>query len=672
MSAKTANQYNRASVKEADLHGRRVLMRVDFNVPLAAGRVTDDTRIRATLPTIQYLREKGVPVILMSHLGRPKGRSVAELSLRPVASVLGSLLGTGVAFVPDCLGLEAEETTRALAPGEVALLENVRFYAGDEANDPGMAAALARHGDVFVNDAFGAAHRAHASTFGVAAHLPAYAGLLMERELEMLGGLLSSPARPFVVILGGAKVSDKLPVIEALLDICDVLALGGGMANTFLAATGAELGKSLVETEMLAAARDLLGKAASRGVRVILPSDLVVATSKDAGEAFVVGVEGVAPNQAAYDIGPASAAAVAGVLDGAGTIFWNGTVGVYEVPAFAAGTAAVAKAIAGATARGSISVAAGGDSLAAVSGLRLGTGFTHVSTGGGASLELLEGRVLPGVDCLLPRAGGAEGPGGRVPVMAGNWKMNKIQSEARDVVRNLEAALAAQQGNLKGEVLICPPFTALGAVACELAKIGGARIGLAAQDMHWENAGAFTGEVSAAMLVDAGCRAVIIGHSERRTLFAETDDWVNRKVAAALAAGLMPIVCVGETGEERQAGLTGEVLTRQVEASLSGLTGAEWPGRLVIAYEPVWAIGSGAAASPEDAQTAAGLIRSLLPAQAGPRVRILYGGSVKQSNVGQFMAQSDIDGVLVGGASLDGGSFGSLVIAGLSARANVV
>lgn len=669
-------------MRDADVSGRRVLVRADYNVPLAGGRVLDDARVRATLPTIQYLREQGAAVVLMSHLGRPKGRPVAELSLRPVAALLCRLLGCDVDFVPDCLGPAAEDVTRTLAPRQVALLENVRFYPGDEADDPEMAAGLARHGEVYVNDAFGAAHRAHASTSGVARHLPAYAGLLMERELNLLGGLLSAPARPFVVILGGAKVSDKLPVIAALLEKCDVLALGGGMANTFLATAGARLGRSLVETEMLGAARELLAKAAAKGVRVMLPVDVVIAESKDAagaGAAAVAVVDAISPDRAAYDIGPRSAAAVARALEGASTIFWNGTMGVYETPAFAAGTEAVARAIAAATARGAVSVAAGGDSIAAVNGLGLESGFTHLSTGGGASLELLEGRTLPGVDCLLPRA--AAGPQGRAPVVAGNWKMHKTSREAREVVRALVQALAATGPVAGGEVLVCPPFTALAAVAEQLTRAGPAacgqriRVGLGAQNMHWERSGPYTGEVSAAMLADLGCRAVIVGHSERRTHFGETDEAVSRKVAAALAHGLSPIVCVGETFEERRAGRTSDVLASQVRAAVAGLGtdgegAAGWPDRLIVAYEPVWAIGTGVAGSPEDAQEAALTIRRCLPAAGASRVRVLYGGSVSASNVGHFMSQPDIDGVLVGAASLDGAAFGSLVSAGLAARAD--
>jgi phosphoglycerate kinase len=392
------------TVRDRNVQGKRVLVRADFNVPLDGGRVLDDTRVRATLPTIRYLLENGAAVVLMSHLGRPKGKPVAGLSLRPVARLLGEMLGQEAAFAPDCIGPKAGSVTQKTRPGQVALLENVRFHPGDEANSPEMARDLAGHGELYVNDAFGAAHRAHASTSGVAAHLPAVAGLLMEAELRELGRLLENPARPFLVILGGAKVSDKLGVISSLLQRCDVLALGGGMANTFLAANGHDLGRSLVESGLIPRAGDLLAMAAQRGVKVILPVDLVVASRPQAGEPSSVAlVESVPPDMGAYDIGPASVKAIAEAAGRAATIFWNGTVGVYEVPEFARGTAAVAEAIAAAAAGGAVAVGAGGDSLAAVQASGVAQRFTHLSTGGGASLELLEGRPLPGVECLLDR-----------------------------------------------------------------------------------------------------------------------------------------------------------------------------------------------------------------------------------------------------------------------------
>ena len=392
------------TLRDIDVAGKRVLTRVDFNVPLADGRVLDTTRIQATLPTIRWLGDRGATVILLSHLGRPQGRPDPAMSLRPVAAALAELLGREVAFVPGPLGAGSRAAVRELATGGVAMLENVRFHPGEEANDPPLAAALAEHGEIYVNDAFGAAHRAHASTAGVAEHLPAVAGLLLERELDVLGGLLRSPRRPFAVLLGGAKVRDKFGVIAALLARCDLLLLGGAMANTFLAAAGAQLGGSRGEPDLVADAGRLLALADRRGVEVLLPVDRVVAPGPAAAAAAqVVAATEVPPGLEAFDIGPATVELFGDRLQGAATVFWNGPMGMYEEPAFAKGTAELAAAIAAATDRGAVSVAAGGDSLAVVAAAGLKTRFSHLSTGGGAALELLEGKVLPGVAGLGDR-----------------------------------------------------------------------------------------------------------------------------------------------------------------------------------------------------------------------------------------------------------------------------
>ena len=397
--------FGKLTVGDLDVRGRRPLVRVDFNVPVQDGRVVDATRIAAAVPTIKYLTDRGCPVVLMSHLGRPKGKPNPAMSLRPVAAVLAEHLGMPVAFIPDALGPAAEGATAALRPGQVALLENVRFYPGDEANDTAMAQALARHGDLYVNDAFGAAHRAHASTSGVAAFLPAVAGWLMERELSVLGDLLAAPARPFLVILAGAKISDKFAVIRSMLGKCDVLALGGGMANAFLAANGLEVGQSLIERERIPDAAALMAEAAAAGVKILLPVDRVIAADLKAGVAhYTVPVDKVPSDMAAFDIGPASVEQIAVAAARAGTVFWNGPVGVYELPEFAAGTLGIARAVAAATAHGAVTVAAGGDSLAVVNDAGVAQQFTHLSTGGGATLELLEGKPLPGVECLASRS----------------------------------------------------------------------------------------------------------------------------------------------------------------------------------------------------------------------------------------------------------------------------
>ncbi len=393
---------SKRSVRDAAASGKRVLVRVDFNVPLRGGEVADDSRIRAALPTIAALREQGARVALCSHFGRPKGVDRA-LSLAPVARRLAELLGASVALAPDCVGDAVAASVQALAPGAVVLLENVRFHAEEEKNDPAFAKALAAPFDLYVNDAFGAAHRAHASTEGVAHLLPAYAGLLLEKELTVLGGLLGAPARPFLAIVGGAKVSSKLDVLHALLARVDTLAIGGGMANTFLAATGHPIGRSLAEPDRMPEAERILDAAARANKAVLLPTDVVVAASADAAgapSARTVAAGGVPADVAIVDIGPRTLEAYGAAIEGARTIFWNGPVGVFEVPAFATGTRAIARLLAAASARGATTVVGGGESVQAVEEAGLAPQMTHVSTGGGASLELIEGKVLPGVAAI--------------------------------------------------------------------------------------------------------------------------------------------------------------------------------------------------------------------------------------------------------------------------------
>lgn len=390
------------TVEDCDVRGKRVLLRVDFNVPLdkESGAITNDERIRAALPTIRYLLDKDARLIIMSHLGRPKGQVVDSLRLDPVAARLSELLGQPVAKVDDCIGPVAEAAVAALQPGEALLLENVRFHPEEEKNNHEFIKQLAALGDIFVNDAFGTAHRAHASTEGIGHFLPAVAGFLMKKEISALARAGKRPVRPYVAIIGGAKISDKILVIEELMKIADKLIIGGGMANTFLAAQGYDMQASLVEADKIETAKALLAKQAESGKIFLLPQDVVVAKSLEDAQGEVKAVDALAPGDMALDIGPATRAAYVAALADAKTIFWNGPMGVFEKDAFAAGTNALAQGVADSSA---YTIIGGGDSVAAVEKAGLGDRIDHISTGGGASLVFLEGRMLPGLAVLEER-----------------------------------------------------------------------------------------------------------------------------------------------------------------------------------------------------------------------------------------------------------------------------
>ncbi|MDD2426797.1 MAG: triose-phosphate isomerase [Eubacteriales bacterium] len=632
--------------EDINVEGKRVLMRVDFNVPLdkTSGEITDDQRIVAALPSIRNLLSRGARLILVSHLGRPKGVD-SKLSLAVCSERLSQYLDQEVLQAEDVIGTDAKEKAAALENGQVMLLENVRFHSEETENDPEFARSLAALADLYVNDAFGTAHRAHASTAGVASFLPGVSGYLIQKELEMIGGAVTEPKRPFTAVMGGAKVSDKIGVIRHLLSKVDHLILGGGMAYTFLAAKGWEVGTSLLEADKIDLARELMAEAEAKGVSLSLPQDTVIANefAPDADKRIVASNE-IPSDWMGLDIGPLTRENFSQIIKESGTVVWNGPMGVFELPAFAEGTKAIADAMAETEA---VTIIGGGDSAAAVKQFGLEEEMTHISTGGGASLELLEGRVLPGVDCLMdfdPRR----------TVAAGNWKMNKgVPSEAVSFVEELKAKLA----DAPAYIIVAPPFTALDAV---LSASAYSNIHVAAQAGHEVDSGAYTGSVSMATLAKMHVPYVLIGHSERRAMDNESDERIQIMMKSALNWGLRPILCCGESLGERELGETEAVLTRQIEYAFEFVT-ADKLVQITVAYEPIWAIGTGVTATVEQAQEACAFIRSLLekkyPAEWVERVKVLYGGSVNDKNAAELFAADAIDGGLVGGASLKADAF---------------
>ena len=644
---------NKKTIEDISVLGVKVLVRCDFNVPLDDnGNITDENRIVAALPTIKYLMNNGAKTILCSHMGRPKGKFDPKFSLKPVAERLSQYLGKEVVMAEDVIGESAKAAVAAMKDGEVILLENVRYHNEETKNDPGFAKALAGLADVFVNDAFGTAHRAHASTAGVADYLPAVAGYLIQKEIEVMGKALAEPARPFVAILGGAKVSDKIGVIENLLEKVDALIIGGGMAYTFLKAKGYQIGESICEDDKLDLAKSLMEKADDKGVELLLPVGSIVAKEfKPDAESKYVPSDAMPDDWMGVDIGNITVERFSKVIGKAKTIIWNGPMGVFEFPRFAEGTKAIAQEVAKAGIQNNaITIIGGGDSVAAVKQLGYGDQMTHISTGGGASLEFLEGKVLPGIDVL-------EKKNPRKKIIAGNWKMNKTPSEAAVLIEELKPLVA----DADADVVVCPPFVSIPAVK---AAIKGSNIEIGAQNMYFEESGAYTGEVAPNMLVDLGVKYVVLGHSERRQYFGKTDETVNQKVLAALAHDLIPIICVGESLEQREQGITNDLVRMQTKIALRGLTG-EQVKEVIIAYEPIWAIGTGKTATSEQANEVNAVIRETVEALFGEEValhtRIQYGGSVKAANAKELMNMPDIDGGLVGGASLNAEEFSKIV-----------
>ncbi|MDO8685241.1 MAG: triose-phosphate isomerase [Clostridiales bacterium] len=632
--------YNKKSIEDINVAGKKIIVRVDFNVPQDdSGAITDDKRIVAALPTIRYLIRKGAAIILVSHLGRPKGGFDAKFSMKPCADRLSKLLGQNVIMASDVVGEDAKAKAKVLKSGEVLMLENVRFHKEEEQNDPAFAKQLADLAEIYVNDAFGTAHRAHASTAGIAAYLPAVCGYLIQKEIDVMGKALANPARPFVAILGGVKVSDKIAVIENLLNKVDSLIIGGAMAYTFLKAKGYHIGKSKCEDDKLELARNIMELADKKGVNLMLPiANIVAQEFKNDTEYKYVPSDDIPDGWMGLDIGSLTIEKFTKVIRKAKTIIWNGPMGVFEFPNFANGTREVARAVAES---GAVSIVGGGDSAAAVEQMGFADRITHISTGGGAALEFLEGKELPGIAVLMDK-------NPRKKLMAGNWKMNKTVAEAVSFANSLKAVAI---GTVP-EIAVCVPFVALPGV---LDAAAGSNIKVGAQNMHWEEKGAFTGEVSGSMLAVLNIDYVIIGHSERRQYFAETDETVNKKVHAAFKARLNPIVCVGESLTQREQGVTEELVRYQLKIALLGLT-KEQVAKLVIAYEPIWAIGTGKTATSAQAQEVCALVREtvfkLFDAETAEHVRVLYGGSVTPANAAELFAMPDIDGGLVGGASL--------------------
>ncbi len=631
------------TVHGVELNDKRVLMRVDFNVPMEDGHITDDTRIQAALPTIKYVLEQGAKVILMSHLGRPKGRPNPKYSLESISKKLSELLGKNVVFCKETIGEKAEKLSESLKIGDIVLLENTRFFEGEKKNDPDFAKSLAKLGDIHVNDAFGTAHRAHASNVGVAKFLPSVAGFLMEKEIKMLSRVTFSPEKPYVVILGGAKVSDKIGVIENLLKKADKLLIGGAMMFTFLKAQGREIGSSRYEEDKVDLAKELLKKAHEAGVDLILPVDALCAQELKAGAETKVfdTTEGIPDGWMGLDIGPKTVELFKSKLSGSKTIVWNGPMGVFEIEDFAIGTKAVAQTLA--SMKDALTVVGGGDSAAAMKKFGLEFEVSHVSTGGGASLEFLEGKELPGIASIL------ESKKKRPLIVAGNWKMNKTPSEARVFSRELLKSLNLESA---AKVWVFPSYVSLSPVK-EIFTASSVVVG--AQNVHSKPFGAFTAEVSVPMLKDMEVSHVLIGHSERRHIFGESDEFINEKVKAALGGGMTAVLCVGETLDERKSNQTFKVLKAQLTKDLKGVELQDF-SKLTVAYEPVWAIGTGIVARPYQAQEAIAYIRKVIgeiySLEVAEKISILYGGSVKKANCQELFLLPDVDGGLIGGASL--------------------
>jgi len=627
------------SIENFIVKNKRVLVRCDFNVPVKDGVIIDSARIMASLKTIHYLLDNDAKVILMSHFGRPKGKPNKAYSLEFVAKYLEATLGQKIIFADDdrVVSSKTKALVEKMNAGDVILLQNTRFRKEEEANEDAFSKELADLGDIFINDAFGTSHRAHSSTMGVAKYLPSGLGFLMKKEVETLEEVMENPKRPFIAILGGSKVDDKIGAIINLINKVDTLIIGGAMMFTFYKALGYNTGKSLVEEDKVSMAKEILALGKKKGVKIILPDDVVVADkfSNDANWE-IVDKRNIGSNVMGLDIGSKSVKKITEIVMKAKTVIWNGPMGVFEMNTFAKGTFGVAEALANSEA---ITVIGGGDSAAAIDMAGLANKMTHISTGGGASLAFMEGKILPGLAVLDNKS--------RVPFVCGNWKMNTTISEGVDIISDLKKEI----NDDKVKVVICPPFTHLDKFS---KKLMGSYLTIGAQNVSDADSGAYTGEISVNMLKDLIVEYCIVGHSERRMLFGETDELINRKVLKLLEQNITPIICCGESLEIRQKGLEKEFVKNQIFKALKSISKKE-AIKLKIAYEPIWAIGTGNTASAKEANEMCLFIRETISSldYAGEEVAILYGGSVNITNIKSFIECDNIDGALVGGASLN-------------------
>jgi triosephosphate isomerase len=648
---------NTLTIDSLELKGKRVLVRCDFNVPLNDElKIRDDKRIVDALPTIKKVIKEGGRLILMSHFGRPKGQIVPEMSLKPVADRLSELLKKHITLAPDCIGDEVKDIVMNMKDGQVVLLENLRFHAEEEAGDEEFAAKLAEFGELYISDAFGVCHRAHASVSIIAKYFDKVAsGYLLKNEIEYIGGAMKDPKKPLATILAGNKISSKIDVIMKLIDISDKIFIGGGIANTMLLAKGVEIGKSLVEADKTEVAKEILKKAEKKGTKILLPLDMLCGKEfKNDTETRYFDTDKQEKDWIAMGIGPKTVQNYKDELAGCKTVIWNGPMSVFEFENFAKETFEIANIIADYTQNsGLISIIGGGDTAAAVKTAGLDGKFSHISTGGGAAMEYMEGKKLPGISCLS--SSGFDGK--RKFLIAGNWKMNKTPQEAIRFARELKKVMP-NDDNV--EIMAAPVFNSIWPVYQELKKT---HIDIGAQDVFWETSGAFTGEVPAKMLKLSGVKYCIIGHSERRQYFHETEETVNKKVKAVLKERLIPVICVGEKLEQREAELEKEVVKTQIHGALAHIQLCDRLN-IVIAYEPVWAIGTGKTATPAQAQEMHEYIRELLTDIYGKTfaesTRILYGGSLNAANAKELLSQKDIDGGLIGGASLKKDDFASI------------